>query len=132
MRVEVYWNLHRHLWSVRCIKTGRVINHSKYLQLEDVTWVVQPAGRARVLKQQRKNVHAFARGTLIEVPYSWHSFSNWNGARSIKYNPYKYTSFVYCDNENSIKESKLAVLSTKYHVTGDRVTPTVRVLGGAA
>ena len=132
MRVEVYWNLRRHLWSVRCTKTGRVINHSKYLRLKDVTWVVQPGGRARVLEQQRKNVHAFARGTLVQDMSTWSSFSNWDGVRSIKYNPYKHTSFVYCDNENSIKESICAVLSTKYHVTGDRVTPTVRVYGGAA
>ena len=136
MRVEVYWNLHVHLWSVRCIETGRVIDHSKYVQLEDVTWVVQPAGRARVLQQQRKNVYAFARGTLVEVPYSWTSFSLWSGARPIRYNPYRNSSFVYDDDESPIRRSSLAELSTSdalpMYEDGDRITPVVRVHGGAA
>ena len=130
MRVEVYWNLHQRLWSVRCVETGRVINHSRYLRLEDVTWVVQPAGRARVLKQQRKNVHAFARGTLVQSTSTWSSFTSWDGVRSVTYNPYKHTSFVYCDDESPIKQSICAVMTAERPVTGDKRTPSVLVYGG--
>tara|TARA_R100001224_G_scaffold28522_1_gene15547 strand:- start:11 stop:406 length:396 start_codon:yes stop_codon:yes gene_type:complete len=130
MRVEVYWNLHQRLWSVRCVETGRVINHSQRLRLKDVTWVVQPAGRARVLKQQRKNVHAFARGTLVQDVQTWSSFSSWDGVRSVMYNPYKHTSFVYCDDEGPIKQSICAMMTAERSVTGDKRTPSVLVYGG--
>jgi len=96
MRVEVYWNLHRKLWSVR--HKGKVIAHVTSVQLENVLWVVQPAGREKVRREQRKTVHAFARGEFvcsstyypiqayaIRSPHAWHS---------VTYNPYMDNSFV--------------------------------------
>ena len=61
-KVEVYWNLHKKIWSVR--HKGRVVGHMKTVDLYNVEWVVQPAGRRRVLQEGRKNVHAFARGYI--------------------------------------------------------------------
>ena len=86
MRVEVYYNLHKHLFSVR--HKGKVISHSYDVQLEDVTFAVQKAGSEKVISEGRKNVHAFVRGTLVET-----TETNKNGT-SVTYNPYKYKCFV--------------------------------------
>ena len=59
MKVEVYWNLRKKYWSVR--HKGKVIKHTRCIRLRDVQWVVQPAGKERVRRENRKNVHAFAR-----------------------------------------------------------------------
>jgi len=90
MRVQVYRNLHKECWSVVALEgepKGRVIGHSKFLELEDVTFVVQPAGRKRVLEEKRKNVHAFVRGTMVQPE----SGELWE---KVKYNPYKYETIV--------------------------------------
>jgi hypothetical protein len=55
MRVQVYYNLHKRCLSVR--HRGKVIKHAKSVILRDASFRVQPAGRERVLKQKRKNVH---------------------------------------------------------------------------
>ena len=62
MKVEVYYNLHRHLFSIR--HKGKVIGHRRYVSLSDVTFAVQPAGRKKVLETGQKNVHAFVRGDV--------------------------------------------------------------------
>ena len=110
-RVEVYYNLHKHVLSVR--QRGRVIMHTPTIELENVVFSVQPAGRNKVLKQKRKNVHAFVRGELlnsdskrIEKSLTRNS-DNW---RLVTYNPYKYESFVYSDNEKPIHSASRVIV----------------------
>ena len=72
MRVQVYYNLHKRCLSIR--HRGKVIKHAKSVILRDASFRVQPAGRERVLKQKRKNVHAYVAGELVEDQYggaSW-------------------------------------------------------------
>jgi hypothetical protein len=64
-RVEVYWNLHKKCFSYRL--SGGKVTHARSLLLKDVKFAVQPAGRERVLREKKKNVHAFVRGTLLYV-----------------------------------------------------------------
>lgn len=89
-RVEVYWNLHKHLFSVRPLEgpyKGRVVAHTDNLDLYDVTFTVQPKGRQRVLTEGRKNVHAFVRGVASAgLPH--------DTLTTVTYNPYRDTSFV--------------------------------------
>lgn len=62
-RVEVYRNLNRRdgVWySVR--QNGKVVGHTQLLRLRDCYFVVNEAGRQRVLRTGRKNVHAFVLG----------------------------------------------------------------------
>jgi hypothetical protein len=74
VRVFVYWNLHRKCWSVRAEQgpdKGRVIAHTDHLTLANVQFRVSEAGRQRVLREGRKNVHAgcvgeWCRGGYIE------------------------------------------------------------------
>jgi hypothetical protein len=83
MRVEVYFNLHQKVWSVVDLSTGLVVDHVDEIAIADPVFVVQPAGRAKVILQGRKNVHAFVRGERIERPQVG------DGGVSVYYNPYK-------------------------------------------
>jgi hypothetical protein len=107
MKVEVYWNLHKKCWSVR--HKGKVVAHVNSIALGDVQWVVRPAGNAKVRREGKKNVHAFARGIVKDsstYPFPWNvTGPNW---QPVTYNPYKHTSFM------------------RYVYGGDRVT-TVEV-----
>jgi hypothetical protein len=66
--VIVYRNLNKNCWSVKSASgpsKGRVIAWVDNIALERCTFVVSAGGRARVLREQRKNVHAGVRGTVV-------------------------------------------------------------------
>lgn len=70
MRVEVYYNLHSGRWSVRALDgehRGRVVAHAAQVTISDAEFAVSEAGRQRVIREQRKNVHAFVRGELLQI-----------------------------------------------------------------
>jgi len=119
MRVEVYRNLHKKCWSIR--NKGRVIGHTDALHLTDVTLAVQPAGRAKVLQEKRKNVHAFARGELVTCPetqptlYSAHHCDSYYPTQ-ITYNPYEYDSFVVADSKEPIFKAENIYLNKEGEV----------------
>tara|TARA_R110000824_G_scaffold118452_2_gene270722 strand:- start:133 stop:552 length:420 start_codon:yes stop_codon:yes gene_type:complete len=104
MQVEVYKNLHKNCWSVRNNKTGLVIGYVKNIHLENATFIVRPAGRARVLRERRKNVHAFIKGNMGDsalvdsiglIPYKDLHI------HTVTYNPYLHTSFMIMDRAYS-------------------------------
>ena len=90
-RVEIYRNLHRNCFSVR--RNGIVVKHlfdDESIALENVSFVVREKGRLRVLKEKKKNVHAFVRGTVS-------SSSHFTGLYfQAYYNPYIFESFMKC------------------------------------
>lgn len=99
MKVYVYRNLHKDCWSVKALEgehKGRVIYHAQNVTLSDCTFKVSKAGRERVLREKRKNVHAGVVGQLgrINVPLSYMPQMT-----AVTYNPYKYESFVRKNND---------------------------------
>lgn len=90
MKVDVYWNLHKKLWSVR--HKGKVIAHRKNVLVENAKFVVQPAGRERVRREGRKNVHAFVRGDINA--FFWIAGKD---LKQVRYNPYEMDSFQFAD-----------------------------------
>jgi len=93
--VEVYRNLHKKCWSVR--QGGKVKVHTSYICLQDVKFVVQPAGREKVLREQKKNVHAFVKGYLIShktINDGWRGLSIAWTMDVVTYNPYKHPYFT--------------------------------------
>jgi hypothetical protein len=88
--VDVYWNLHKKLWSVRLdgIVGGR---HMEEVYLTWVEFVVGQKGRERVIREGRKNVHAYARGVLCK-PSRYSGIREWDAR--VSYNPYKAGHFV--------------------------------------
>ena len=89
MRVEVYYNLHK-IFSVR--HKGKVIAWGNRVTIENPEYVVREKGRQKVLKEGRKNVHAFVRGTLSDIDIF--NQSAYQMPKEVTYNPYKYDSFV--------------------------------------
>lgn len=85
--VEVYRNLHSGTWSVR--QAGLVVAHLRSVVLVDAVCVVQPAGRERVRREHRKNVHAYIRGTFAGPEAAVGA-----DLAPLSYNPYLYDSFV--------------------------------------
>lgn len=90
-RVKVYFNLHKKVWSVLHMtpKGWRLFCHMPVLTLDNVTWKVSEAGRQRVLREKRKNVHAFGIGTLATI-CTIRQDAEWE---AIRYNPYEMGSF---------------------------------------
>lgn len=108
-RVRVYFNLHNRLFSVQ--HKGRVVAHVPEVSLEDVNFRVNEAGRQRVLEEQRKNVHAFVEGKFKHVPEGDIPML----PHGVKYNPYKYESFVRAHDETPIFAAKAATLKNLPH-----------------
>lgn len=126
MRVQVYRNLHKDCWSVRDKATRRVIDHCDEVFLRDCKFVVSEAGRQRVLKEKRKNVHAYIEGELeasVKVGDKADLSSRIRGHRTItysniKYNPYKLPYFYHSTDLDEVSEMPYVHLD--WTVTGYR------------
>lgn len=98
MRVDVYYNLRTNTPSVKALEgadKGRVVERPERAIVEHAQFAVQEGGRQRVLREQKKNVHAFVRGyysdniAILSHPLRY----------QVKYNPYKYDCFVLADDD---------------------------------
>ena len=65
-RVKVYFNLNLGCLSVIDSETGLLYCHAHRVELKDASFRVQEAGRQRVLREKRKNVHAYIVGDWQE------------------------------------------------------------------
>ncbi len=106
-RVEVYRNLHKDCYSVRALNgenKGKVIDYVQSITLKNAKFVVQPAGRKRVLQEKRKNVHAFVRGHITNEPFK--------GGTPVLYDPYLTDTFVFKNFDNkTVTEAQQVHLS---------------------
>ena len=104
--VKVYWNLHRKCYSVQ--QNGLVVGHTDHIELRTVTFKVSEAGRQRVLKERRKNVHAFVTGYINDGMPNPH----WNV--KVVYNPYKFDSFrLHMNDSKTVKRASSVLLHTR-------------------
>jgi hypothetical protein len=88
--VLVAYHLYKRCFSVRLASSRKVIGYTNRIVLSDVSFPVQAAGRLRVLKEKRKNVHAFVKGKInhsIRIPH-------YPQMREVYYNPYVVEVFV--------------------------------------
>lgn len=122
-KCSVYYNLHKHCWSVKDQATGHVVAHADTVTLSDCEFVVNEKGRQRVLEEQQKNVHAFVRGkvtgidmddSMTDYPMRFENVGE--AARkprnsiAIGYNPYKYSTFVNRADESPVLDSNKVVM----------------------
>jgi hypothetical protein len=113
MRVEVYRNLHNGLMSVREAH-GLVLTHEDVVFVRDASFVVQPAGRERVLREKRKNVHAFVRGDLAGFSAgSLTGFDDYTSWKQATYNPYKCSTFVDKTTGEPLHSANKVVVTTR-------------------
>ena len=118
-KVFVYKNLHKDCWSIK--QDGLVKAHTHDLEMWDCAFYVNAKGRAKVLEEKRKNVHAGIKGYIDEqvirgrrvlgegLAKGTHR-SNWT---AVTYNPYKYDSFVDKTTEEPVYYSQFSKLSQK-------------------
>lgn len=128
MKVKVYRNLHNGLYSIQ--RLGRVIGHAQRVALTNTTFVVSEAGRQRVIREGKKNVHAFAQGDLAEV----YGFQGYRGRHvgkleglnesdlpprflermtRVTYNPYKFDSFVDAETKQPMGSGLVVIMDNK-------------------
>jgi len=99
-KVRVYRNLRRNgpngepIYSVQAKRpnwAGKkrwiVVGHVEQIHLRDVEFKVSAAGRARVLRERRKSVHAYVVG-------AWVGAGPAKLAKQARYNPYETPTFI--------------------------------------
>ena len=114
LKVFVYFNLHKKVFSIKAMEgvdKGRVVGYSTHVLLRDAKTKVSEAGRQRVLREGRKNVHA----GLVGVLESLGDLGRLEG-KSVVYNPYKYSTFVLAGCLTEPPEN------SKYYLHNKRVT----------
>ena len=113
-KVDVYKNLHNGLWSILDRKTRCVVGHVRHACMDDAKFIVQPAGRRRVLKENRKNGHAFVRGVLKGYGETGLLFCHHADTQEfITYNPYKFDTFYTKNDEKPIHKARWTHLTDK-------------------
>lgn len=127
MKVFVYRNLNQkgNVFSIKTMEgplKGRVVGHATGLFLKNCKFTVSEAGRQRVLKEKRKNVHAGIVGDLVAVTgyttrihstgidFTFMNEEAWQKKYTtgipVTYNPYLNSSFV-------VKGTKAAILNAE-------------------
>ena len=113
IRVFVYFNLHKKVFSVRALegdKKGLVVAHVDRILIDRPEFVVSEAGRQRVLREQKKNVHAGVRGIWT----AWvDGIEQWDYLTPVTYNPYLYSTFVEKSTLAPVRKATFAVLDNK-------------------
>jgi len=136
-RVKVYYNLQKECLSVIDAETGLLYCHAHRVELHDAKFRVQLAGRNRVIKEKRKNVHAYIVGKchdigelpkeryhLVRGKVESYDICQCEGTmwceecvpesaeqfRHATYNPYKYDTFVDDVSGESLFKSERVVI----------------------
>jgi hypothetical protein len=108
IKTEVYYNLHQKMLSVRV--NGKVVAHAPAITLDNPTFHVSEAGRQRVLKSRRKNVHAWVRGDWNNYLHTGTSQIIPENSVEVTYNPYKYSTFVIAKDGTPIKNARYVAI----------------------
>lgn len=121
MLVKVYKNLHNGKFSIVSLEPtykNRVIGYADEITLSNVSFKVSKAGRERVLREKRKNVHAYVIGSveaiqgfefrLLDIKKSDKTvyFDN-----QVRYNPYKFETFVVGEQLKPINKAQAVTLT---------------------
>jgi len=105
--VRVFKNLKYGCYSI--MQRGVIRASAKQVRLSDVEFRVRESGRQRMLREKRKNVHAFAVGRLVDYvhPGDERELARMEG-RDAFYDPYRYPSFVDCETKAPVTSVRAA------------------------
>jgi len=105
--VRCYRNLNRRLngeagfWSV---KQGATVKfHCRTIFLKNVTFPVNERVRLEVVRDKKKQVHAYVEGFITDRP------TYYDGYEAVTYNPYENKKFVCCRGEVKAAEACMLV-----------------------
>lgn len=132
--VDAYLNLHKPgFLSIRAVEgadKGRVIGYATALELSACTFRVSEAGRQRVLREKRKNVHATVRGRLVSACMDGEVSKSMTdmvqeilgaGGAVAYYSPYRTPTFINQQTRQPIyAASKVVIVGKTVASTGER------------
>ena len=106
-KIRVYYNFRKKLFSVQEKVNGKwkVVEHTNELCIRNAAFKVSEAGRQRVLKQKRKNVHAFILGERF--PFIPKSFVYRD---EVSYDPYKGPNFMVVSEGKPLDRAKYVTI----------------------
>lgn len=108
-QIFAYRNLHMAMWSLMALDgkdAGRVVGHATELTISAPRFVVREAGRQRVIREGKKNVHAGIRGYIAVAEQEHHLETH----TRVTYNPYRAGVFVVAETEQPVREASRARL----------------------
>lgn len=99
--VRVFKNLKHGCYSI--MQRGVVRASARVVRLADVEFRVGEKGRQRMIRERRKNVHAFAVGHLVDYvhPSDSRDIAAPEG-RGAFYDPYRFESFVDSETQSPV------------------------------
>lgn len=109
MIVQIYKNLHKsraagqNIYSIKNKATGLVTGYTEDIVLKDATFKVSEAGRQRVIREHRKNVHAKIEGKI----YNGGFYAD-TKISQVFYNPYKVDQFTNIKTGEKVYSSRYA------------------------
>ncbi len=103
-RVRVYRNLNTGTLSAqeKTAKGWRVTKHPKKIHLKNVRFLVNQTGRKKVIKDKRKNVHAYIEGELVDT-------SSTISGKLLTYDPYKTDQFMTKDGKKVYEAEEVSI-----------------------
>ena len=112
MKYFIYRNLHTKTFSARY--NGLVIDHPEIFIAKNVCFKVNEGGRTRVVKERRKNVHAFVvaekyDSLLPNNKTAKYLCANVSKMVEVTYNPYTCKSFIVKETGVEIFEANFVV-----------------------
>ncbi len=96
------------------IQGGKLVASASQVRLGHVEFRVRESGRQRMLREQRRNVHAFAVGRLLDFvhPDEERRLDALCG-RGAFYNPYRFGAFVDTETQVPVRCASLAQLDER-------------------
>ena len=99
-------------WKLGCyniMQSGKLLTSARQVRLSGVEFLVRESGRRRMLENGRRNVHAYAVGTLVDYvhPEESRDLDKVSG-RGVFYNPHKFSSFVDDETEAPVMAADFA------------------------
>jgi hypothetical protein len=104
---QCYRNLNNGLMSIRQ-KIGSswlVVGHADNLIIQNPIFYVSEASRQRVIRTQKKNVHAYGCGILIG-----RSLESLPPLKEIRYDPYRSSFFSWRDSDRQVERSDYLII----------------------
>jgi hypothetical protein len=105
----IYRNLHTGGFSIK--HKGKVIERSNSFVAEDIVFKVNEKGRQRVIKEKKKNVHAYS----VANKYKITKRVSIKGSSLATYNPYSSPNFI-SDGVEIFQAKKVAFLNGKCYI----------------
>jgi hypothetical protein len=102
--ILVAYHFYKRCFSIRDAKSKRILGYADHIVISDVKFIVHQSGRMKVLKEKKKNVHAYVKGQFLYSLQGQHA----GIMREAYYNPYRTEAFVDKESAGCIQHANLA------------------------